>query len=288
MPGNPENLNVVESLNQWFEYFSGRSITGATGYRSGIGFLQPEHDMRYFNLNMTPDFGLIDFQKFTPEQAKQIWKNEFDAIVDHAEMPVMHWLWHDYGPTAEAKTGRYSKAMFQDTIDYAFKAGSEFATLADYHARLNALESAKLFTGVDEKRVAKIEGTGLGQFSLKIDEGRKIVRVDNWYAYSEDRVFIPDGGGEFSIVTGNIPAKVTRIVELPMRARLSSVSGNSNELSFGFTGQGEVVVVLSDAMMNNFRVTGADSFTTSGSEVRLKFNATGDHSVEISAINAVN
>lgn len=288
VPGNPEDLRVVENLNQWFDYFSGRSITGATGYRSGYGRLQPAHQMRYFNLNMTPDFGLIDFLNYTPTQARRIWIDEFDALEVNAEMPVMHWLWHDYGPTAEAKTGRYSKRMFESTINYAFKAGSEFATLADYNSRLNAFEAASFSTGVNGNITARIDGTGLGQFALKMDEGQEIASVENWYAYSGDAVFIPDDGGEFSIVPGTRQDKVTRIVELPMRARLLRVNGNANELFFSFTGQGNVTVELSDVMKDNVSVLGADSMRATGNELVLNFVEIGNHTVSITAINPVN
>ena len=288
VPGNPENLNVVENLNQWFDYFSGRSITGAVGYRSGFGFLNPQHSMRYFNLNMTPDFGLIDFLNHTPGQAEAIWKKEVDALLHHAEMPVMHWLWHDYGPTAETVKGRYSKPMFENTLKHAYQNGSEFVTLADYHHRLNAFESATFSTGSSGAISASLQGTGLGQFALKMDKGTSISSVANWYAFNEHQVFVPDNGGDFVINTGETPADVTRIAELPMRARLISVEGNANELSFTFEGQGSVEVVLSAAMKNNVRVSGADSFKSAGNSLELEFNNIGSHSVSLTAINPVN
>jgi len=287
VPGNPENLSVVENLNQWFNYFSGRSLPGATGYRSGFGFLHPDHDMRYFNLNMTPDFQLIDYLNYSPNEAKLIWKSEIDDIVANAAMPVMHWLWHDYGPTAEAQAGRYSKDMFENTLKIAHQSGAEFTTLADYHSRLNALEAANFYTGMNETITARVKGAGLGQFSLKLDEGQGIASVDNWFAYNKRAVYIPDSGGEFSINLGAQQDKVTRIVELPMRARLFSVDGDADELFFSFSGQGEVVVELSEAMENNYGVTGADSFTIVDDQLVLKFLETGNHVVSITAVNAL-
>ena len=288
VPGNPENLNVVENLNQWFEYFSGRSITGALGYRSGYGFLNPQHEMRYFNLNMTPDFGLIDFLNHTPVRAKKIWQDEFDALQVNAELPVMHWLWHDYGPTAEAKKGRYSKDMFEETVKYAFDAGSEFVTLEDYHNRLSALESAQLSTGVNGNINASVQGMGLGQFALKLNAGTTIASVSNWYAYSDTAVFIPEQCGEFDIVTGSVPEDLTRIVAMPMRARLISATGNGNELEFTINGEGELRVQLSSGMLDNARVSGADAFDVDDGELVLYFQDAKEHTVSITAINAVN
>ena len=288
VPGNSEDLNVVENLNQWFDYFSGRSITGSLGYRSGFGYLKPEHNMRYFNLNMTPDFGLIDFRNYTPGKARKIWLEEYEALQVNAELPVMHWLWHDYGPTAQAQTGRYSKLMFEDTVKHAYSSGSEFVTLEDYHERLSALETTTLSTGFNGEISARVAGTGLGQFALKINPEKSIASVSNWYAYSDKAVFITDEGGDFTIVTGNNAADDTRIVDLPMRARLISVNGNGNELDFRFSGEGEVKIKLSNGMVNNTRVTGADSFKATGKELTLNFNEITEHTVTISAITAVN
>ncbi len=288
VPGNPENLNVVENLNQWFEYFSGRSITGALGYRSGYGYLNPKHNMRYFNLNMTPDFGLIDFLNHTPVRAKKIWQDEYDALQEDAELPVMHWLWHDYGPTAQAATGRYSKDMFEETVKYAFDRGSEFVTLEDYHNRLTALETVSLSTGVNDSISASVTGTGLGQFALKIDSDEPIASVSNWYAYSDTAVFVPDNGGEFTIHTGAEPEQYTRIIALPMRANLISVSGNGNEIDFSFFGEGAVTVKLSPAMQDNARVEGADSFDVNNDELVLQFQEAKQYTVSITAINPIN
>ena len=187
----------------------------------------------------------------------------------------------------EAKTGRYSVAMFEDTIALAYNAGSEFATLEDYHYRLNALESAQLAVEVGSNMSVSVVGSGLGQFALKMDDGQRIASVANWYAYSDKAVFIPDNGGDFVITPGSQPANVTRIAKLPMRAKLLSVNGNGNELNFRFRGEGDITIALSSAMVNNFNVTGTDAYTIQGNNVVLSFPTVGEHTVGITAFGSM-
>lgn len=288
VPGNAESLAVVENLNQWFKYFSGRSGTVGTGYPSAIGFLEPQHEMLYFSLNMAPDFTLIDVMDNTPVQAANIWKTEIDQLLTHGRKPVLHWLWHDYGPTTQAAIGRYSKAMFEDTLAYAHTKGTEFTTVANLHDRIRAFQSTNLSIGSGDTIDATVDAAGVGQFSLMLGGDNKIQRVANWYAYDDQQVFLPDNGGTFSITPGATADKVTRVTELPMRARLISLNGDGNELGFTFTGEGELTVELSPGMIDNVLVSGADSFIESQSELRLKFTNAGTHTVSITAVQPIN
>lgn len=297
VPGNPENMHVVENLNQWFEYFSGRSGIVDAGFPNATGYMEPQHQMRYFSLNMSPDFTLIDFLGYTPEQALDIWLEEFDALTSNAKLPVLQWLWHDYGPTTSTEEGSYSVEMFEDTLAYAHENGTEFVTLAGYHRRLDALEHTRTRIALDDEirveveREADVNGellSGLGQAALRVHESTAIERVVDWYAYDDSQVFVPEAGGSFRVITGTQPADVTRISALPMRAKLMDVQGNGNELSFSFEGQGRVEITLSLAMVGNVMVQGASSVTDAGAKLTLNLDTQQKHTITVSAINPVN
>lgn len=288
IPGNAEDLRVVENLNQWFKYFSGRSGTVGSGYQGAIGFLEPQHDMLYFSLNMSPDFTLIDYLDKTPAQARDIWRSEIDQLLVHAEKPILHWLWHDYGPTTQAAAGLYTKAMFEDTIAYAQSKGTEFTTLDNLHDRIRSFQKTGLSVGAGSTIDVTVDSLDVGQLSVKLGGSNTIQSVQNWYAYDDNQVFLPDAGGSFSITPGTIPDAVTRITKLPMRARLISLSGDGNELNFVFAGEGEVSVVLSPGMTNNALVSGASSFIESQDTLTLKFDSAATHTVSITAVQAIN
>lgn len=288
VPGTAESLAVVENLNKWFKYFSGRSGTVGTGYPNAIGFLEPQHDMLYFSLNMSPDYTLIDVLNKTPSQALDIWKSEIDQVMVHAQKPVIHWLWHDYGPTTETVAGRYSKEMFEETLAYAKSLDTEFTTLANMHDRFRSFKTTRLTVGTDLTINATVDSEDVGQFSLKLAAGNKIQSVSNWYAYDDNQVFLPETGGSFSIKPGATADPVSRVTSLPPRARLKSLSGDGNELSFSFEGKGEVSVKLSPGMTRNSLVNGASSFSEQDGILTLNFNVGGIHNVTLTAVEPIN
>ncbi len=288
VPGNPESLSVVENLNQWFTYFSGRSGEVGSGYPRAIGFMEPHHDMMYFSLNMAPDFTLIDVWNLTPEQATNLWINEIDGLWKHAQQPIMHWLWHDYGPTTATQAGTYSREMFEDTLAYANSKGTEFLTLADLQSRIRALKSATYTVGSGTVIDATVSAADVGQFALKVGAGNNISSVANWYAYDEDQVFLANEGGRYEISVGTEVADVTRISQLPMRAKLMTLSGDGNQLQFTVQGEGEVAVTLSQAMLGNVSVSGADSFSETDGVLKLVFNSNGEHQVTIEPTTPIN
>ena len=292
VPGQAESLFVVETLEPWLDYLSGRTGVAGSGYAGAFGYLEPQHDMMYFSLNMAPDFTLIDFYRLTPADAIRIWREEIDVALAHAQTPIVHWLWHDYGPTTQTAAGLYTKEMFTDTIAYASSKGAEFATLKDLNKRINTFAGVNLSVGSSGVISATVDAsgtdTGVGQFSLKVADDQKIRSVQNWYAYSDNRVFLPDNGGEFSITLGAAAEPVTRITSLPMRARLISLTGDGNTLNFTIQGEGEVSIALSDTMMNNTSVTGAQSFVEADGVLTLQFDDNGTHVVELSPVTPLN
>ncbi len=281
VPGNPETLEVDWQLNTYFEYLSGRWSGIGAGYPGAFGYLTPDFSMLYFSLNLSPDYTLIEWLGNTPNQAIQIWTDQYTALMNHASQPIMHWLWHDYGPTEGAAGGLYSIAMFEDTIAMAFNGGSEFATVDDIQKRIAAFQAVALDVSGSDTITVDLAATDIGQFSLELDSDRMIANVDNWYAYDEDQVFVPQNGGRFIIHQGAVQSNVTRVVSLPMRARLVNVTGDGSELAFSFEGEGTVEVQLNPAMVDNFQIQGADDTIISGTTLQLHFAQSGSHSAAI-------
>ncbi len=282
VPGMAENLNVIENTNQWFDYLSGRSGNIGSGFQSAIGFLEPQHNMLYFSPNMSPDYTLVNDLQKTPAQAHQNWVEQIDHLHRHAQQPVLHWLWHDYGPTTGSQPeaiDKYSVAMFEDTLRYAAGKRAEFTTLSDLNDRIRTFAASNLSVTADGTINATVNAAGVGQFSLKIQTA--ISSVDNWYAYSGDRVFLPDNGGSFAISTGDTTAPVTRISALPMRARLLSVDGDGTTLAFQFTGEGDIHITVNPVLANNIEIQGADNWQRTNTGVILSFSTHDTYRVVI-------
>ncbi|HIP52901.1 MAG TPA: polysaccharide deacetylase, partial [Chromatiales bacterium] len=281
IPGNPESLAVDRALDPWFDYISGRYGAVGAGYPNAFGWLEPDFNMIYMNMNMLPDFTLINWLKMTPAQAEAEWKAEIDKIMHHASQPIVHWMWHDYGPTQEAALGNYTVSMYTNTIAHAASKNSEFTTLEDLAKRMRALRAANLQVSGGNPVVANVNAAGVGQFSLLLDRGARIASVRDWYAYDEDQVFLPDNGGRFEIHLGGTQADVTHISRMPARARLLSLQGDGTTLEFTFKGEGVMKVALNSALVGGYRVTGADTSRLSGNTLTLTFGSDAVHSVAI-------
>lgn len=281
IPGNPETLEVDGQLNSYFEYLSGRYSNVGSGYPGAFGYLTPDYSMLYFSLNLYPDFTVIEWLGNTSAQATQIWADQYAALLNHASQPIVHWLWHDYASTEGTAGGLYSVAMYEDTIAMAYNNGSEFATADDIQKRIAALQSVALDVTGNDVVTVDISAADIGQFSLELDSDRVIANVDDWYAYDDDQVFMPQNGGRFVIHQGTAQSPVTRIVSLPMRSKLISLTGDGNALAFSFDGEGIVAVELNPAVVDNYQVQGADGTTLSGNTLQLQFNQSGIHSAAV-------
>ncbi|MDH5394130.1 MAG: polysaccharide deacetylase family protein, partial [Gammaproteobacteria bacterium] len=274
IPGDEESLEVDLQLEQYFDYVSGRSGVIDSGYPGAIGRMRPDSKMIYFSLNLSPDYTLIDYLGYSSAEAELIWQDEYHGLLRHASQPVIHWLWHDYGPTIET-AGNYSVAMYDNTIAMAHANGSEFITLADLHDRISSHEAATLTVTGSNPITANVNASKVGQFSLMLRSDQRISQVSNWYAYDDDQVFLADNGGQFIIQMGDSQADVTRITALPMRARLMTLNGNGTDLSFSFEGADTVLVQLNAALAADLSVEGSDSFTQNGNQLTLSFNSYG-------------
>ncbi len=287
IPGNAETLEVDWELNNYFEYISGRWSSLGAGYPGAFGYLTPDYDMLYFSLNMLPDYTLIVWQQNTPAQATQIWAEQYTDLLKHASQPIMHWLWHDYGPTSGVSSvPPYTVEMFENTIALAYNKGSEFATADDIQKRIVALQAADLEASGSNTVTVDLTAQNVGQFSLELDSDSTITAVENWYAYDDDQVFIPQTGGHFVIHQGGEQSQVTRIVSLPMRAKLISTAGDGTALSFVLEGEGTVSVELAPDLLNGYSATGADSTVLSENILEMKFNQAGTHTANITVDQA--
>ncbi|MBI4870195.1 MAG: cadherin [Candidatus Riflebacteria bacterium] len=281
IPGNPETLAVNKAIMPHFTYVSGRYSAKGSGYPGAFGTLAPGITGTYFCLNMLPDFTLIEFQKQTAEQAEQVWSQEYDALTTHANLPIIHWMWHDYGPTIAVPDG-YSVAMYENLIAKARNAGAEFVTGRDLARRIAALRSSGVkLTQKGNILSAEVRGSDLGSFALEVDSSQVIKKVAHWYAYDGRKLFLPLQGRRFEVELGSTPDPVTRITRLPMRAQLMSLEGDGVKLNFGFVGQGTVRVALGNVGPKGVTVTGADSHQVEGSTLTLQFATDTMHTVKI-------
>jgi len=279
VPGMPERLPTSEAILQYYEYLSGGYASVGAGYPGAFGYLTPAWDdtgQVYLAPNMSFDFTLVQFQRKTPPEALAAWQAEFSRLMDNAELPVVIWPWHDYGPTNWGNGG-YTTEMFTQFIATASAAGAEFVTLADLAARIRSFERTSVnWTTAGNVVTATVTSTDAGRFALDLDNiGSQVISsVAGWYAYDSDSVFTPRNGGTFAITLGAAPADVTRISSLPMRADLLSVSGDGSNLSFSMIGGGDVGITLRTQGANVVSVQGAMSGTLTGSNLTLRLNDT--------------
>ena len=291
IPGAPEGFQVSQELKKYLDYVSGGYSGVGAGYPNAFGLPFKGEDYVYLAPNMKFDFSLIEFEKKTVPEAEAVWNQEYNDIASHAAMPIFHWPWHDYAPTlwntnpSGAAPG-YTEQMFTNLIAKAYNAGAEFVTANDLSNRIKTFEKAKISTSTTENTItAKVEAatnTDVGTFGLNVEKGQQIQSVSNWYAYDADTVFLPKAGGEFTINLGTTPQDVTRIIDLPMRSTLESVTGDGQNLDYTFTGAGTVKLDLKIPQGQDVVTTGADSTTLNGDILEMVFKNGGSHTAKVS------
>ncbi len=271
VPGAPDNLPAANEMLKHVSYLSGGYSGRGAGFANAMGYLTPADTKVYLSPNMTFDFTNIEFLKKTPTETEIIWENEFNALVNHANQAVVHWPWHDYGPTigktefyggarADGSSINYTKEMFTKLIKKAFDAKTEFVTGADLSKRIATFRTAILnFTQPSATSVSvTLTSSDAGRYALKTNS--PIASVTNWYAYNTEKVFPAKTGGTYTIQLGATPTKRTHVTKLPMRANLLSTSSTGiNNLKFKFEGQGRAEIALScTTTLNKMTVAGAN------------------------------
>jgi len=280
VPGAPENLATSFNILQYVDYLSGGYSSVGAGYTNAFGFLSPDTSKVYLSPNMSFDFTLVEFKGKTAAEAKQIWFDEFDALVAHNNQAIIHWPWHDYGPNDNGNAG-YSMDMFSGLISKAYNFGAEFITGQDLAARIKVMSKAKTSVAQNGNTIiAKVQANNAGQFALKVAEETVISSVDNWYAYNDTQVFLDNDAGTYivHINTANQASK-THIIELPSRSQLQNLSGDGTNLQFQIKGEGEVIIKLKCAT-NNVNVSGGISTYSqmSSTEISLDYSEDVLHS----------
>lgn len=299
VPGMPEGITTAREIMQYYaDYLSGGASMIGAGYPGAMGYLSPDDQgVVYIAPNMSFDFTLTDWLGLTPEQAILKWEEELGTLRTNSDLPIIVWPWHDYGatewPLDEGVPSKATLEMFTSVVAAAYGAGAEFVTLKDLSQRIRAFERTDFGYTVngDVITVKALPTTGgLGTFALDLDElgGKSIARVNGWYAYDEDSVFLDSNGGTYEIALGAAPDDVTHITRLGQRAKLDSVTGDGENLAFTVVGEGQVVVSLKLTDGHGYLVSGATVASLEGDVMTLQLAGIGNHSVTLQNVPMVN
>ena len=287
VPGAPESIDTTREIIRFYDYLSGGYSGQGAGYPGAFGYLTPgETEKVYLAPNMSFDFSLIDFKGLTPEQAEQVWLEEYTDATGNATAPIIAFPWHDYGPTnwdLGDGAGGYTLAMFEAVLSRAHADGTEFVTGADLADRIESFAASSLTaTRAGNVITATVTSEDAGHFALDVSDEGSIASVTDWYAYSDKAVLLPRAGGTFQITLGATPADVTHISELAQRSELISADGDGTDLDFVFIGRGDVHVDLRTQGSQAIKVSGADGGGLDASgDLLLAFDLMAQHSVAL-------
>ncbi|WGD49482.1 VCBS domain-containing protein [Bradyrhizobium sp. CB1650] len=296
VPGANDTVGTSANILQY--YPSGGGLTGyvnggwtgvGSGYPNAFGYIDPNHTGSvYIAPNITFDFTEIEYQHKTVAQALADWESLFNQVSANSQTPIVVWPWHDYGATDWDTNGTggaghgagYTTQMFTNFIAYAFNAGYEFVTSEDLAARIAAQQKASLSETTNGNVITATitpdpTAPDLGAMALNVTNaatGQVIQNAGNWYAYDSNSIFLPYGGGTFTVTLGTTQDDVTHIDLLPMRADLLSATGDGSNLSFAMTGDGVVDVHVKTPGANVVSIQGAPTATLSGDDLSLTFN----------------
>lgn len=294
VPGAGETVTTSQQIMQYYQTAAG-GLTGyvtggwtgvGSGYPNAFGYIDATNTGSvYIAPNITFDFTEIQFQNKTPAEALADWQALFNQLSANSQAPIIVWPWHDYGVTnwATDETGstpNYTTQMFTDFIAYAYNAGYEFVTMETLAARIAAQQKATLSETTNGNVITATvtpdpTAPDLGGMALNVINGatgQVIQNAGTWYAYDSDSIFLPYGGGTFTVTLGTTQDDVTHIHGLPMRADLLSVTGDGSNLAFSMTGDGIVGVHVKTPDANVVSIQGAPAATLIGTELSLLFN----------------
>lgn len=282
VPGRAESLRVSQRVDSYLDHLSGR-YSGIDGHYAGaIGFPYPSCRLVYFCYHLDADYTLIEWYKKSAAETESRWISDYEQLTLNGLQPVIHVLWHDYGPTIGERAG-YRVQMYENLARHAHQHNAEFVTVGDIEQRLRSFMKADFSI----RRLANdminisVQGASLGQLSI-LTQGDKIIQsADGWYAYDEKHLFLPRQGGDFTITLGVTQAPRTRIHSLPMRAELLSVDGDGANLSFVFTGEGSLVVMLASEDDYELFSESVVEVSRNGRQLSLHFPRHGIHGARI-------
>jgi peptidoglycan/xylan/chitin deacetylase (PgdA/CDA1 family) len=285
VPGGTEPARVSQKLNHRLDYLSGR-YSGVDGsYPGAIGFPTPDYRLLYLCYHLYSDYTLVEWHKKDAAQAESQWIADYERLLRNADQPVVHVLWHDYGPTIGAHAG-YRVPMYENLARCAHRQQAEFVTVRDLEQRIRSFMETgfSIVSRTDALLRLEVRGERLGQFAVRAPDGKVIRSVSDWYAYDDRNVFLPRLGGDFSIALGATQAPLTHVHSLPMRAELVSVAGDGVNLSFVISGAGSVVVQLADDADYDVAADSADEVVRSDCRMELRFARQGEHHARITRV----
>lgn len=285
VPGAPEDLRTANEIIQHVSYLSGGYASTGAGFPNAFGYLTPSYDKVYFAPNMTFDFTNIQFLGLTAEQTKEKWFGEFDTLTKHASLPILHWPWHDYGPTSSLPDG-YTIDMFESLIKKASDYRAEFVTVDDLRKRMESYHSAQLAVKKvsDTQLSVQVSANDKGRFAVNVANAPQMIQsVANWYAYDKNKVFLSQESNDLTVKLGNAQDQVTRIFELPSRANLLKLSGDGRNIEFTFEGEGKVSIYTQCARKPKYTTESNVSTQSSivGRLFTMEFSEFGTHQVTV-------
>jgi Ca2+-binding RTX toxin-like protein len=294
VPGANDTMATSEQIMQYYQsvlggltgYVSGGWTGVGSGYPNAFGYMSPsDTGSVYIAPNITFDFTEIQFQNKTPTQALADWESLFNQLSSNSQVPVIVWPWHDYGATNWDTNGTgsgpgYTTQMYTDFIAYAFNAGYEFVTSEELAARIAAQQKATLSETTNGSVITATitpdpTAPDLGAMALNVINGaagQVIQNAGTWYAYDNNSLFLPHGGGTFNVTLGTTQDDVTHIDALSMRADLLSVTGDGANLAFAMTGDGVVDLHVKTPGANVVSIQGAPAAVLIGADLSLAFN----------------
>jgi Ca2+-binding RTX toxin-like protein len=288
VPGAPERLPTSLEILPYFDYLTGGYAGLGAGYPGAFGYILPTvQDKVYIAPNASFDFTLNEFRDMTPAQADAYWAQEWASLTAHADVPIVVWPWHDYGPTQwqldPPSVSPYDITQFTNYIARATASGAEFVTLNDLASRIESFEKSSVtYSASGNVVTATVTSTDASRFALDLDnlDTQVISSVAGWYAYDTDSVFTDRDGGTYTITLGAAAADVSHVTDVGDRNELVSITGDGTNLSFQIVGEGKVVVDLVNVAATPV-VTGATVVSHVGDILTLDIGAIGTHNVAV-------
>lgn len=297
-PGATEDLDTLLKLEPYFNttYFSGGYAGVGAGYPGCYGYIDTESEMVYIAPNMYFDFTGIEFLKWTSDELKAFWFEQIANQTENAKLAIMHFPVHDYGLTdwnddsLTFDTGMYPTDLIEPVIAKAYNMNAEFVTGMELNDRIRTFRHLSVaVTDLGSNNYsASVTSSGsmLGTMALSaIQDGTQVFSaVENWPAFTSERIFLPRNGGTFVFTMSDtnstsLPARVTKLAQ---RMVLESVSASTtSDVTFTVTGVGAVEVTLPSGLGSTSVYSGADSATVSGDVYTLNFATNGTHTCTV-------
>ncbi len=300
-----------------------------SGYLNAFGYATSSSKMVLMHPNLISDLQAVKGAGWNQSTAAGFWLGQLATIATRASTALVQWPIADIGatkwgpgvggagsPSFIGGAPEYGPELYAPVFSMLATVAPEFVLTADLAARIDAFGKARLAvlkTATDTYSVEALfpkasdaAACTMGYYSLLVhqDEStelKTIAAVDNHYAYSDSRVFMPRAG------TANAPgqkftvrlaaagpaAPPAHITALDQRMHLDAVTGDGSDLNFTLSGEGKVVAVLDAAVAagNRYRFTSTAldaTFQLAGRVATITFPTRGTYvtSLRVTASSA--